>query len=94
MSKTKPLADNIVARLDAMRDIREAKDRLKLLEEQWEDISAELHREDVMAWIDFAYGNDPSVKVTWVKVNAEWEAKNPVWQIVNNGLRRRKEPSK
>lgn len=88
MNYPKTMAANITARYDAMKEIREAKERLKALESQWTDIVDEVRQQDILVWIDFCYGG-PDVKTeTWEQVEEEWHNANPEWKVVNNGLRK------
>ena len=88
MNYQKTMAANITARYDAMREIRDAKDRLKALESQWSDIVDEVKQQDVLVWINFCYGGAAVKTKTWEQVADEWQTANPGWKVVNNGLRK------
>lgn len=88
MNYPKTMADNITARYDTIREIRDAKDRLKELESQWSDIVDEVKRQDILIWIDFSYGGADVKTKTLEQVADEWEAANPGWKLCNNGLRK------
>jgi len=88
MNYPKTMAANITARYDAMREIRDAKDRLKALESQWSDIVDEVKQQDVLVWIDFCYGGKDVKIKTWEHIQIEWEKANPGWKVMNNGLRK------
>ena len=86
-------ASPLAARLNAMRDnvkryydlcviVRNAKDEMKLLNDQFEDIAKNCHDEDPVEWL--LSGRDvPAIR--------EWEAENPQWIVSGNGVRKRKQ---
>ena len=94
MSLIESLIHNTEARLDAGRDLREARDLLKALNSQWDDIMKELEEREMMAdWMEFC-GMMPKEEgdttKTQKQVIDEWEARNPRWEVIGSGLRRRK----
>lgn len=93
MNYPQTMAENITARYDAMRQIRDAKERLKALESQWADVAEEVKQKDILAWIDFCYGGEHVKAQTWQQVADDWESKNPGWKVCNNGLRKISKPN-
>lgn len=62
--------------------IRNAKEEMALLNEQFEDIARTCHDEDPIEWL--LCGRDGPAIV-------EWEAENPQWIVSGNGVRKRKQ---
>lgn len=86
------LAANCRATWNAMVQAREARDLLAQLNSQWEDLVESAQQTDKLAWLDFVYDLWGKGGVTLRNEKAEWESWNPDWQIVGNGIRRRKKP--
>lgn len=62
--------------------VREAKEEMKLLNEQFKDISNDAINKDAVEWI--IEGRD-------LKAMREWEAEHPQWTCAGNGIRKRKQ---
>lgn len=94
MNPIESLAQNTEARLDASRDLREAKELLKALNSQWDDIMKEIEDHHWMVdWMEFCGimpKEEGDTTKTQKQIIEEWEAKNPQWEVIGSGLRRRK----
>ena len=87
MNYPKALSQNLIARYDAMREIREANDRIKELASQWEDLNKEAQTNNWMAWFDF-HNDEINLKhETLIKTTDVWEKANVGWQVTSNGVR-------
>lgn len=92
MNYAQVMADNLTARYDTMREIRDAKARLEELYNQWSDLAEEAQTQEPGLWWDFCYDGHDKPTPTWQKVINKWETNNPGWKVVNNGLRKIPQP--
>ena len=91
MDYHKALSENTTARLDAMRDLRELKDRIQALESQWNDLSAECRETDILRWLSFMHPLEKHVNgITAANTVRDWEGKNPEWMVIKGSIRRRR----
>ena len=93
MNLIESISQNISARYDAMLQVREAKELIKALDSQWDDLMKEIEDGRFHEWMEFSGILTPeegSAKKTRSDVIKEWEARNPQWEITGSGLRRRK----
>jgi hypothetical protein len=89
MKYHKALAENTTARLDAMRDLRELKDRILALESQWNDLSVECRGIDILCWLSYMHPLEKHSKgITAENTVREWTKKNPEWVVINGSIRR------
>jgi hypothetical protein len=91
MNYHKALAENTTARLDAMRDLRELKDRIPALESQWDDLSAECRETDILRWLSYMHPLEKDANgITAANTVRDWEGKNPEWMVIRGSIRRRR----
>lgn len=77
-------------RLDCLVKIRELKAEIDLLNDSLDDITKDWKDQDNWEWIGWAL-QLPDCKRPIGDVYREWEADNPEWQAVGNGIRKRRE---
>jgi hypothetical protein len=75
------LRPNVLRYYDLCLVIRQAKDEMKLLDDQFDELSQEAIQADAVEWL-VSGGTNAFCR--------EWEAMNPDWQVSNKGIRKKK----
>lgn len=79
----------LLRRLDCLREIRELKKEVELLNEAIADIQEEWREADIAEWAGWSLSL-PNERRTAYEMYREWEAANPDWQPVGMSIRKRK----